>query len=145
MQELTEIRFYDILSHTGGSIMKSNESSEDYLETILMLSKKLPVVRSVDIATELGYKKSSISVAMKKLRENGEITVTDAGFIYLTDEGKAHAEKIYERHVFFTDFLTGLGVDPKTAEDDACRIEHVLSEESYNAMKNHIEKTLKAV
>ena len=102
--------------------MRSNESSEDYLETILMLSKKLPVVRSVDIASELGYKKSSISVAMKKLRENGEITITDAGFIYLTDEGRAYAESIYERHVFFTDFLTSLGVDPKTAEDDACRI-----------------------
>ena len=115
--------------------MKTSESSEDYLETILLLSKKLPVVRSVDIAAELGYKKSSISVAMKKLRENGEITVTDAGFIYLTDEGLAHAESIYERHTFFTEFLTGLGVAPETAESDACRIEHVLSEESYQAIR----------
>ena len=78
--------------------MKSNESAENYLETILVLSKKLPVVRSVDIANELGFKKSSVSIAMKNLREKNHITVTDSGFIYLTDEGKAIAEMIYERH-----------------------------------------------
>ena len=78
--------------------MKSNESSEDYLETILLLSKKLPVVRSVDIAREMDFKKSSVSVAMKNLREKGHITVTDAGYIYLTDSGKKIADRIYERH-----------------------------------------------
>ena len=78
--------------------MHSTESSENYLETILILSKKLPVVRSVDIANELGFKKSSVSIAMKNLREKNQITVTDAGFIYLTDEGRAIAEMIYERH-----------------------------------------------
>ncbi len=119
--------------------MKSNESSEDYLESILLLSGKLPVVRSVDIANELGFKKSSVSVAMKKLRESGLITVTDAGYIYLTDEGKAVAERVYERHHVFTTFLTSLGVDPEVAENDACRIEHVISEESFQAFKKHIE------
>ena len=91
----------------------SNESAENYLETILMLSQKLPVVRSVDIANELGYKKSSISIAMKNLKAKNQITVTDAGFIYLTDEGKKIAEMIYERHRFITAFLTSLGVDEK--------------------------------
>ncbi|MBR6228960.1 MAG: metal-dependent transcriptional regulator [Eubacterium sp.] len=118
--------------------MKSNESSEDYLETILLLSKKLPVVRSVDVANELQFKKSSVSVAMKKLRETGKITVTDAGYIYLTDEGKELAENVYERHRVFTEFLTRLGVDPEVAETDACRIEHVISEESFLAFKKHI-------
>ena len=118
--------------------MRSNESSEDYLETILLLSRKLPVVRSVDIANELQFKKSSVSVAMKKLRETGMITVTDAGYIYLTDAGRDQAEKVYERHRVFTDFLTLLGVDPEVAENDACRIEHVISEESFRAFKKHV-------
>ena len=118
--------------------MRSNESSEDYLETILLLSRKLPVVRSVDIANELQFKKSSVSVAMKKLRETGMITVTDAGYIYLTDAGRDQAEKVYERHRVFTDFLTSLGVDPEVAENDACRIEHVISEESFRAFKKHV-------
>ena len=96
--------------------IKSNESAENYLETILMLSKRLPVVRSVDIATELDFKKSSVSVAMKNLREKGHITVTDAGYIYLTDSGKEIAEMIYERHNTLTQCLTALGVDEKTAE-----------------------------
>ena len=113
----------------------SNESAENYLETILMLSQKLPVVRSVDI----GYKKSSISIAMKNLKAKNQITVTDAGFIYLTDEGKKIAEMIYERHRFITAFLTSLGVDEKIAAEDACRIEHVISEESFAALKEHIK------
>ncbi len=120
--------------------MRTNESAEDYLETILLLSKKLPVVRSVDIANELGFKKSSVSVAMKKLRESDQITVTNAGYIYLTDEGQALAEKVYERHHVFTTFLTSLGVDAEVAENDACRIEHVISEESFQAFKRYIEK-----
>ena len=120
--------------------MKSNESSEDYLESILMLSKRLPVVRSVDVANELGYKKSSVSVAMKKLREQEHITMTDAGYIYLTDSGKEIAERVYERHDLFTRFLESMGVDPKLAEEDACRIEHVMSAESFDAFKRFINE-----
>ena len=120
--------------------MRSNESSEDYLETILLLSKKLPVVRSVDIAREMDFKKSSVSVAMKNLREKGHITVTDAGYIYLTDSGKKIADKIYERHRLIRSWFMDLGVDEKTADDDACRIEHVISVKSFNALKKHFEK-----
>ncbi len=118
---------------------KSNESAENYLETILVLSKKLPVVRSVDIATELDFKKSSVSVAMKNLRKQGHITVTDAGFIYLTESGKEIAEMIYERHEFLTQFLSSLGVPKDIAAEDACRIEHVISTESFAALKKHIQ------
>ena len=117
--------------------MHNNESAENYLETILILSKKLPVVRSVDIANELGFKKSSVSIAMKNLREKNHITVTDAGFIYLTDSGKEIAEMIYERHELLTDFLVKLGVKPEVAAEDACRIEHVISAESFAAVKVH--------
>lgn len=120
---------------------KSNESLENYLETILILSKKLPVVRSVDIATELDFKKPSVSVAMKNLREKEYITVTDSGFIYLTNEGKQIAEMIYERHELLTDFLVSLGVSEETASHDACRIEHVISKESFAALKEHINKS----
>lgn len=91
----------------------TNESAENYLETILLLSKTRPVVRSVDIAEELGFKKSSVSVAMKNLRQKEQITVTKEGFIYLTDSGKEIAEMIYERHEFLTSWLTALGVDSK--------------------------------
>ena len=117
--------------------MHNNESAENYLETILILSKKLPVVRSVDIANELGFKKSSVSIAMKNLREKNHITVTDAGFIYLSDSGKEIAEMIYERHELLTDFLVKLGVNPEVAAEDACRIEHVISAESFAAVKVH--------
>ena len=119
--------------------MRHNESMEDYLETILLLSKKLPVVRSVDIATELGYKKSSISIAMKNLRTKGYITVSDAGFINLTDSGKALAENVYERHQFFTNWLISLGVDEETASEDACQLEHVISQESFEAIKKAVQ------
>ena len=119
---------------------KSNESMENYLEAILMLSEKLPVVRSVDIATELDYKKSSVSIAMKNLREKKLITVTDAGFIYLTDEGKRIAEMIYERHKVISQFLISLGVDKVVATEDACRMEHVISHESFEALKEYCEK-----
>ena len=115
--------------------MHINESAENYLETILMLSKKLPVVRSVDIANELGFKKSSVSIAMKNLREKNHITVTDAGFIYLTDSGKNIAEMIYERHEFLSSWLVSLGVPTEIAVEDACKMEHILSKESYNALK----------
>ena len=118
--------------------MQNNESSENYLETILILSRKLPVVRSVDIANELGFKKSSVSIAMKNLRERGHITVTEAGFIYLTEEGRKIAEMIYERHQIITSFLVDLGVSEETAAEDACRMEHVISAESFAALKKHI-------
>lgn len=118
--------------------MQINESSENYLETILVLSRKLPVVRSVDIANELGFKKSSVSVAMKNLREKNHITVTDAGFIYLTDEGRKIAEMIYERHEMISGFLERLGVSKEIAAEDACRIEHVISKESFSALKQFI-------
>ncbi|MBQ2985946.1 MAG: metal-dependent transcriptional regulator [Tyzzerella sp.] len=114
-----------------------NESAENYLETIYVLSKELPVVRSVDIANELGFKKSSVSVAMKNLREKEHITVTDAGFIYLTDSGKRIAEMIHERHELLTAWLTKLGVPEKIASEDACKLEHVLSKESFEAIKKH--------
>lgn len=120
--------------------MKSNESSEMYLETILVLSKQLPVVRSVDVANELGFKKSSVSIAMKHLREKGQITVTEAGYIYLTDEGKQIAEMIYDRHQLLTDYFIKLGVSKETASQDACRIEHVISTESIDAIKKHFKK-----
>lgn len=119
--------------------MHTNESSENYLETILILSKSRPVVRSVDVAEELGFKKSSVSVAMKNLREKEHITVTKEGFIYLTPAGREIAEMIYERHELFTKWLVKLGVDEKIAAQDACKIEHVLSKESFEAIKNHIK------
>ena len=120
--------------------MIKNESAENYLETILVLSKRCPVVRSVDIATELDFKKSSISVAMKKLRQSGHIVVSPEGYITLTPEGKEVAERVYERHQVISAWLTKLGVDAKVAADDACRIEHVISAESFAAIKAHVQK-----
>lgn len=120
--------------------MNINESAENYLETILILSKSHPVVRSVDIAEELGFKKSSVSVAMKNLREKEHITVTKEGFIYLTKSGQEIADMIYERHQLLSSCLISLGVDPKTAVDDACRIEHVISKESFDAIKKYISR-----
>ena len=120
--------------------MNVNESAENYLETILMLGKKLPVVRSVDIANELGFKKSSVSIAMKNLREKNHITVTDAGFIYLTDSGKEIAEMIYERHEFLSKWLTSLGVPEETATEDACKIEHVISQETFDCLRKFVHR-----
>lgn len=119
--------------------MNVNESAENYLETILILSHRLPVVRSVDIANELGFKKSSVSIAMKNLREKKHIVVSDSGFITLTESGKAIADEIYERHQFLSAWLTKLGVDPEVATNDACKIEHVISHESFEAIKKHIQ------
>ncbi|CCY53350.1 iron dependent repressor DNA binding domain protein [Coprococcus sp. CAG:782] len=116
----------------------TNESVENYLETILRLSEKLPVVRSVDIAEELGYKKSSISVAMKNLKNQEYITVSDRGYIQLTESGMGIARKIYERHDVISTWLVTLGVDPQVASDDACKLEHVLSDQTFNALKDHI-------
>jgi len=115
--------------------MNINESAENYLETILILSKKLPVVRSVDIANELGFKKSSVSIAMKNLRDKQHIVVSDAGFITLTDSGKYIAEMIFERHELISSWLISLGVSKETALEDACKMEHVISQESFEAIK----------
>ena len=120
--------------------MNMNESAENYLETILILSKRLPVVRSVDIAAEMNFKKSSISVAMKHLRENGYIKMNESGFITLTDTGHEIAVMIYERHTFLSGWLTSLGVDEETAARDACRMEHVVSRESFAAIKQYVER-----
>lgn len=122
---------------------KYNESAENYLETILVLSKKLPVVRSVDIANELDFKKSSVSIAMKNLREKNHITVTDAGYIYLTESGKAIADMIYERHQILTSCLEKLGVSAEIADKDACKIEHIISKESFEAIKRHVKTNIK--
>ena len=119
--------------------MKKNESAENYLETIYILSKRLPVVRSVDIATELNFKKPSVSVAMKHLREKELIVVSEAGFITLTEEGLAQAEAIYERHTILTKMFQMLGVPSEVAAEDACLIEHILSDESFDAIKKHLQ------
>lgn len=120
-----------------------NESAENYLETILILSNKLPVVRSVDVANELDFKKSSVSIAMKNLKSNEHITVTDAGFIYLTESGREIAEKVYERHRFISSWLISLGVPEDIATEDACKMEHIISNESYAAIKDYIKANTK--
>ena len=118
--------------------MKILESAENYLETILVLHERLPHVRSIDIVNELGFSKPSVSVAMKGLREKGLITMDSDGYITLTESGLEIAEMIYERHKLLSGWLTWLGVDPKTAAEDACRIEHVISKESFEMIKRHI-------
>ena len=123
--------------------MTINESAENYLETILILSKKLPVVRSVDIAEELGFKKPSVSVAMKHLREKEHIIVDKSGFITLTPAGREIAEMIYERHQLLSSWLIQLGVPEKTAVEDACKIEHVISKESFRAIKDYVGNIVK--
>ena len=119
-------------------VMTINESAENYLETILILNNTHPVVRSVDIAAELGFKKSSVSVAMKNLRENGYIRMDEQGNITLTETGQSIADVMYERHILLSNWLIYLGVDPQTAAEDACRMEHVISPESFEAIKKHI-------
>ncbi|MCR5650688.1 MAG: metal-dependent transcriptional regulator [Lachnospiraceae bacterium] len=111
--------------------MNIHESAEDYLEAILKIKEKKGMVRSIDVVNELGFSKPSISVAMKRLRENGYISMDGDNYISLTDTGKAIAEKIYNRHKTLTSFLVKLGVDAKTAEKDACKIEHDLSDISF--------------
>lgn len=120
--------------------MKIQESAENYLESILILKQRKGQVRSIDIVNELEFSKPSVSVAMKNLRENGYIQMDPEGFISLTEKGQAIADKIYERHTLFTEWLMSLGVDQKTAVEDACRIEHVISEKSFHAIKQHAEK-----
>ena len=114
------------------------ESGENYLETIHMLNKKHGYVRSIDVATELSVTKPSVSVAMKKLRESELIVVDEDGFITLTEEGMEIANKMYERHSLLSDWLVFLGVSRETALEDACRIEHVISEESFERIRAHV-------
>lgn len=119
--------------------MKIRESAENYLEAILILSHRQGQVRSVDVAAYTGFSKPSISVAMKQLRENGYIRVETDGSLVLLAPGRAVAERIYERHCVIAQILTSLGVDERTALEDACRIEHVISPESFACMRRHFE------
>ena len=120
--------------------MKIHESAENYLETILMLQQRKGSVRSIDIANELEFSKPSVSVAMKNLRLNGYIEVDGSGMIHLLPEGQAIAEAVLEKHKLITAFLVALGVSEEVAAEDACRIEHVLSNESFEAIKEHARK-----
>ena len=120
--------------------MQIYESAEDYLEAILMIQKKKGVVHSVDIANEKNFSKASVSVAMKKLRENGYISMEKDGAIKLLEPGLEIATKIYERHELLTDMFMALGVSPETAAEDACKVEHDLSIETFEAVKNYVLK-----
>ena len=121
--------------------MKKNlESTENYLETILMLSHNGNPIRSIDIANELNYSKPSVSVAMKNLRANGYIVMDSGGYITLTEGGQEIAQKIYERHTLISDWLIFLGVDREIAVNDACKMEHDMSEQSFAAIQKHIEE-----
>ena len=119
--------------------MKLHASGEDYLEAVLMLQKKKGMVRSIDLARHMGYSKPSISHAVKILQEGGFLTMDGDGYLHLTDVGREVAERIYERHQFFTSHLIDLGVNAEQAEQDACRIEHVISEESYQVLKKAVQ------
>ena len=120
--------------------MHLQESGEMYLETIYILSNKTGAVRSLDVAEYMGYSKPSVSRAVGLLKDGGYITVNKDGFLSLTDAGREVAERMYERHTTLTELLVFLGVNRETATEDACKIEHVISEESFNAIKNHAKK-----
>lgn len=117
--------------------MKILESAENYLETILMIKQEKGYCRSIDVANRLNFSKPSVSVAMKNLRENGYINVVEEGHLELTDKGIVIAEKMYERHRLLTCWLVYMGVDENVAAEDACRMEHVISAETFDAMKRH--------
>ena len=120
--------------------MALQESGEMYLETIYVLSKKSPCVRSIDVGEHMGYSKPSVSRAVGLLKNGGYINVDASGYITLTDVGAELAEKIFERHTVLSNMLIALGVDPNTAAEDACRIEHVISDNSFLAIKKYLEK-----
>ena len=120
--------------------MKLHASGEDYLETILVLQKKLSIVRSVDVARHMEVTKPSVCHAVATLRDGGFLMMDEDHFLHLADVGREVVEKIYERHCFFTEQLITAGVDPKTAEADACRIEHVISDESFDRLKEAAEQ-----
>ncbi|MGC6173212.1 metal-dependent transcriptional regulator [Lacrimispora sp. 38-1] len=126
-----------------GAVTKIQESAENYLEAILMLHRRNGYVRSIDIAGELEFSKPSVSVAMKNLRENGFIDMDENGHITLLEKGQEIAERIYERHTFLSDWLMALGVERKIALEDACRIEHVISAESFAAIKAFVNDRVK--
>jgi Mn-dependent DtxR family transcriptional regulator len=115
--------------------LRIRESAEDYLEAVLMLQQRLGHARSIDVAAELGFSKPSVSVAMKKFRENGLVEFGDKGYISLTDEGRAIAENTLEKHNLLAGYLISIGVSEQTAHEDACRIEHALSAESFEKIK----------
>lgn len=115
--------------------MKIQESAENYLETIAVLQQRFGQVRSIDVANELGFSKPSVSFAMKRLRENGYVAVDSGGYLSLTEAGTEIAERIYERHKLLTEYFIAIGVDVKTAREDACKIEHVISAQSFEAIK----------
>jgi len=117
--------------------LKIQESAENYLETIYILARRNGTVRAIDIVNELDYTKPSVSVALKNLRNENMVSVDTHGHITLLEKGQEIAEKMYERHTALSTWLKNLGVDPKIAAEDACRIEHVISEESFEAIKNH--------
>ena len=117
---------------------KSEESVEDYLETIRILSGRKPAVRSIDVAEALGYSQPSVSVAMKNLRARGFVTVSKEGYLFLTEAGQKLAERVYERHTLLSDWLVRLGVEEETAVADACKMEHDISEESFQAIKHFL-------
>lgn len=122
--------------------MKIQESAENYLETILFLQERLGKVRSIDIAAELNFSKPSVSVAMKNLKNHEYIEIDENGYITLLDKGMEIAKKMSERHTLLSDWLIRLGVTPETAVYDACKIEHVISSESFEAIKNHTHKAI---
>ena len=120
--------------------MKIHESAENYLEAILILNRRNGDVHAIDIAAELHFSKPSVSIAMKKLRENGYVEINEMGHITLTPSGQEIAERIYERHTFLSAWLSSLGVDPMVAAEDACRMEHVISAESFDAIRSFVQK-----
>ena len=121
--------------------MKIHASGEDYLEAVLILQKKQSMVRSIDLARHMGFSKPSISHAVGVLKNGGFLTVDEDGFLHLTAIGREVAEKIYERHLFFTEQLVAVGVDWETAEQDACRIEHAISDTSFQKLKEKVQGT----
>ncbi len=119
--------------------MSIQESGEMYLESILVLSKKNPSVRAIDISEYMGFSKPSVSRALGLLKSSGFVTANEQGHLFLTQSGKEIAEKIYERHTVLTNYLTLIGVDKETASQDACKMEHVVSDKSFNAIKKQVE------
>ncbi|WP_101697369.1 metal-dependent transcriptional regulator [Clostridium minihomine] len=117
--------------------MKIQESAENYLETILVLKNRRGEVRSIDIANEMNFSRPSVSHAMKQFRENGLIVMDESGYIELTESGREIAERIYERHTLISEFLIALGVEEEIAKEDACRMEHAISEESFSKLREY--------
>ena len=125
--------------------MKTYESAENYLETILTLGQDGKQVRSIDIVNELGFSKPSVSIAMKNLREKELVEIDDDGYITLTESGRQIAESMYERHMLISDWLIYLGVEKETAINDACKMEHAMSEQSFVVIKKHIDEWKRSV